>query len=97
MVDFKAVGLSYDDRFGDLFTIRFVPSIVFVLDVQVEAAFAAVGFRALGVGALKLVLNFIRTPSVMFFASRKVPLSCRACQVLLIIVVLLDLKYFSQQ
>lgn len=62
------------------------------LDVQVETAFACVRLSTLGVGALKLALDLICAPPVMFFPSRKVPLSSGSFEILVAIVELLELE-----
>ena len=66
------------------------------LDVEVEGAFTSVALGALGIGAGQGALYLIGASPVVLLSSRKVPLSSRALQVLVIIVKLLDLDNVLQ-
>ena len=70
LADLDAVGLGKHDRFGDLFTICLVPSIVFELNMQVETALRRVRLRAFSIGAGQRSLYLIRAPPNMLFPPR---------------------------
>ena len=92
MADLDAVGFGKHDRFGDLFTICLVPSIVFELNMQVKTALGRIRLGALGVGAGQRSLDLIRAPTNVLFPPRQVSLSGQLLKVLIVIVVLFYLK-----
>ena len=65
---------------------------MFDLDVEVQAAFASVRLRALGVGALELAMDLIGCAPDVLLPSRQVPLSRGPLQILLIVIELFQRK-----
>ena len=97
IADDDAVGLRKHDRLCYLLPIRLIATVVFDLDVQVEAAFTSIALVTLRVGARQLPLDLIRTPSIVLLTSGQVPLPRRALQVFVTVIELLQLQDILEQ
>ena len=78
IADDYAVGLCKHNRLRYLLPIRLIASVMFDLDVQVEAALTGVALVTLCVWARQLSLDLISASPIVLLAPGQVPLPGRA-------------------
>ena len=69
------MGPSEDNGFGDLFSVRFVATVVLDFDMQIEATLGAVEFLTLKIWAFEFSFDVVSAPTVMFLSARGVALA----------------------
>ena len=95
--NFKAVGLCVNNWLRYFLTVSLVSSIVFDLNVQVEAALAGIRLGALCIGAAELAFDLVSASPIMLFATWQVPLSGGPFKIFIAVIKLLDLENAFEQ